>query len=376
MDVIPYTVKPRPETGLYNAKLGIWLFLASEVMLFGGLFSAYLFLRLGAPDGTWPHGLLKVEPGLVNTTILILSSVTVVMAWLSVKLNDFGKFRLYMGLTLVCSLLFVCIKSYEYNGKFNHFGLFLKEDKIEITGHLKNKKEYKSYLSEKKTLDKESRLLKIEISSLSDKRAWAERSGSSNLPTYDKKLEDLNKKLTEVDGKLASLKMPDLILAPDRHQPWHKYINADEKYAKYGEKLNTFDFEGIKKYQDYEPHPDMKTEFTAWVKDKLGVLEEYPPHSKQLIKVDSDAVFRCSMFYPKYNGYFAIYFTMTGLHAIHVIGGAIVMAYFWLPMPGGRGSRLFFKDRQHFANRIEVAGLFWHFVDLVWIFLFPIMYLF
>ena len=45
---IPYTVKPRPDTGLYNAKLGIWLFLASEVMLFGALFSSYVLLRVGA----------------------------------------------------------------------------------------------------------------------------------------------------------------------------------------------------------------------------------------------------------------------------------------------------------------------------------------
>ena len=54
---IPYEVTPRRDTGLYNAKLGIWLFLASEVMLFGGLFSAYVFLRLGVQDGVdnpWP----------------------------------------------------------------------------------------------------------------------------------------------------------------------------------------------------------------------------------------------------------------------------------------------------------------------------------
>ena len=49
---IPYGVKERPDTGLNNAKLGIWLFLASEVMLFGGLFSAYIFLRTGVDD--WP----------------------------------------------------------------------------------------------------------------------------------------------------------------------------------------------------------------------------------------------------------------------------------------------------------------------------------
>ena len=50
---IPYNEELRPDTGLYNAKLGIWLFLASEVMLFGGLFSAYVFLRLGAPVGAF-----------------------------------------------------------------------------------------------------------------------------------------------------------------------------------------------------------------------------------------------------------------------------------------------------------------------------------
>ena len=46
---IPYTVEERPDTGLYNAKIGIWLFLASEVMLFGALFSTYILLRTGAP---------------------------------------------------------------------------------------------------------------------------------------------------------------------------------------------------------------------------------------------------------------------------------------------------------------------------------------
>ena len=50
---IPYTVENRPDTGIYNAKVGVWLFLASEVMLFGGLFSAYVMLRVGAPDGLW-----------------------------------------------------------------------------------------------------------------------------------------------------------------------------------------------------------------------------------------------------------------------------------------------------------------------------------
>tara|TARA_Y100000590_G_C15157383_1_gene802231 strand:- start:397 stop:606 length:210 start_codon:yes stop_codon:yes gene_type:complete len=67
----------------------------------------------------------------------------------------------------------------------------------------------------------------------------------------------------------------------------------------------------------------------------------------------------------------AIYFTLTGLHGIHIIGGMIVMAYFWLPA----GNSMWHTDPEHFTNRIEVAGLYWHFVDLVWIFLFPVLYL-
>ena len=71
---IPYIVHERPDTGLTNGKLGIWLFLASEVMLFGALFSTYISLRTGAP--VWPHGQLNVPLGALNTVLLIASSVT------------------------------------------------------------------------------------------------------------------------------------------------------------------------------------------------------------------------------------------------------------------------------------------------------------
>jgi cytochrome c oxidase subunit 3 len=66
-----------------------------------------------------------------------------------------------------------------------------------------------------------------------------------------------------------------------------------------------------------------------------------------------------------------IYFTLTGLHMLHIIGGMIVMGYFWLPF----GNKMWTTEPERFTNRIEIAGLYWHFVDLVWIFLFPILYL-
>ena len=116
---IPFVVNARKDTGLFNSKVGIWLFLASEVTLFGGLFSGYLFLRLYA-DYPWPERALPVLPGLINTFVLIGSSVTVVFAWAALKMREWKKFQLYMWITLICAALFMVLKGIEYNAKFHH----------------------------------------------------------------------------------------------------------------------------------------------------------------------------------------------------------------------------------------------------------------
>ena len=193
---IPYTVEVRPDTGLANGKLGVWLFLASEVMLFAALFSSYILLRVGSTE--WPHGFqeLNVPLAAFNTVVLISSSVTMVMAWASLKMHNFSKFRLHLGLTIGLALTFLVVKYFEYEH------------------HL--------------------------------------------------------------------------------------------------------------------------------------VLGEGPWHSTFL----------------------AIYFTMTGLHGLHILGGIIVNSYLW-----GPGAKMWQTQPERFTNRIEIAGLYWHFVDLVWIFLFPVLYL-
>ena len=193
---IPYTVDARPDTGLTNGKIGIWLFLASEVMLFGALFGSYILLRAGAPS--WPHGaeFLNVPLATLNTAVLITSSVTMVMAWASLMRNRFSSYRAYMGLTILLGFAFLVIKYFEYSAKLHH-----------------------------------------------------------------------------------------------------------------------------------------------------GLL-------------------------PRTNTFLATYFTLTGLHGLHVVGGMAVNAWFW-----GPGAKLWKKNPQWFANRVENCGLFWHFVDLVWIFLFPTLYL-
>src|SRR5258708_1464846 len=127
---IPFTVQPRQDTGLYNAKVGIWLFLASEVMLFGALFSSYILLRVGAVEGYWPHGWLNIPVGTANTVVLITSSITTVMAWASCKMNQFGRFKFFHACTILLALTFVGIKSYEYHDKFTHYSITLADGRI------------------------------------------------------------------------------------------------------------------------------------------------------------------------------------------------------------------------------------------------------
>jgi hypothetical protein len=101
---------------------------------------------------------------------------------------------------------------------------------------------------------------------------------------------------------------------------------------------------------------------------KAEKAESHAEHKTVAIKVSDLAYLQA--YVPRHMPYFAIYFTLTGLHAAHVIGGAIVMTYLFL-----FGGRMWKTQPERLTNRIEVAGLFWHFVDLVWIFLFPVLYL-
>jgi len=192
--LIPYIDEPHPVTGVTNAKFGVWLFLASEVMLFGALFSTYIMLRLNSND--WPHGVLNVPLATLNTVALISSSVTIVLAWASLKMKNLSAYKKYMALTIALSCVFLVVKYFEYSAKFEH-------------------------------------------------------------------------------------------------------------------------------------------------------------HT-----------------YPSTNTFYAIYFVMTGLHVLHVLGGIVVNAYFL-----GPGSKMWNTEPERFTGRVECAGLYWHFVDLVWIFLFPVLYL-
>ena len=108
--MIPYTVDRRADTGVTNVTMGIWLFLASEVMLFGALFSAYTLLRVSAPQ--WPHGreLLALGIGMFNTLILLGATTAVWRARQSQRLGP-------LAIASVLALVFLALKSVEYTGE-------------------------------------------------------------------------------------------------------------------------------------------------------------------------------------------------------------------------------------------------------------------
>lgn len=473
---IPYTVKPRPDTGLYNAKIGVWLFLASEVMLFGGLFSAYIFLRM-APEGPWPVHVLTVGWGFLNTLVLIFSSVTVLQAWLALKKRKFGEYRLWMLCTIVCALGFMGIKSVEYADKFKHYGVLL-QDSSNIEGHLVDNKYDITYSDVKKvTLSSkptDSGLFGITMSRTGSDTKFLKyltagkpefKTDKGEIITLDKvTMNNLLKAAREnVDAQGKRAPIATVVLTPveplsftipakrfsthndtvgslrdgtslegklvddsmkmyadkidlrrliskeetDPHKAFEHVLTADvwrvlgddwkkkyethfketyEKFHKAHEKQNPLangDFvreaftmklklgEGEKSHALVVPAKSASLQAAAESGHGTGTAsDDHGHHPYPEVKIEKKDIAFYSNFTPKYGNYFAIYFTLTGLHGLHVLAGVVVMTHFLL-----FGKRIYDQDPEHLANRVEVGGLFWHFVDLVWIFLFPLLYL-
>ncbi len=102
-----------------SAKLGMWIFLVTEILLFSGLFVFYAVYRALHPDMFYnAHKFLNVYLGTVNTVVLISSSVTVALAIRSLQLNNSKAAARYLMVTLLFAAAFLVIKYFEYHHKF------------------------------------------------------------------------------------------------------------------------------------------------------------------------------------------------------------------------------------------------------------------
>jgi cytochrome c oxidase subunit 3 len=103
------------------ARLGMWLFLATELLLFGGLFTAYAYYRWMFP-AAWAEGshLMSLALGTVNTFILLASSFTVAMSINFIRIGKPRLTTLMLAISIACGLAFMALKAVEYADHFHH----------------------------------------------------------------------------------------------------------------------------------------------------------------------------------------------------------------------------------------------------------------
>lgn len=252
-----------------SAKLGMWLFLVTEVLLFSGLFVGYTVIKTLHPE-MWKVASEQLDwvLGSINTLVLISSSWTVALAVRAAQTNQHGeKNRQIVGLlvlTILGAIGFLVIKYLEYSHKFHDGLLWGKEyfNHPEAIAHLKE--------------------------------GIATTFGMENVALKS-------------DAILKELSSHANAHSPEGAHLLHHY----ELTCKYADSLMT-------------------------VKD--GHL------------------------------FFGIYFMLTGLHGIHVVIGMSVLTWVLVLAQKGR----FYKD---YYTPVELGGLYWHLVDLIWIYLFPLLYL-
>ncbi len=304
----------QPALPLRNGKLFMWLFLSTEIMFFAALIGVYIVIRFGAP--VWPHPAhvhLSEPTGAFNTFVLICSSVSIVLALEAARSEKTGQAKLWMVVTFCLGSLFLVVKGFEYNAKFSH-GIHPSFPRSRI---------YEQpdiyYAGAVRTRVREL------SAPLLEKRAQLEQQVNSpdaaDKPALRTELNQVEEQLRFYDTNILSI----------ANNP----AATEAEIAALADRIMPLP----------QPHSH---------DHRVGLNDQYPDLKLPVV-------------IPGGNMWASTYFTVTGFHAVHVIVGLIAFAFLLLP-----GCRL---GRAN-AGTIENVALYWHFVDLVWIFLFPLLYLF
>jgi cytochrome c oxidase subunit III len=302
---------------LPNGKLAMWLFLVTEIMFFTALIGTYMLLRNGqpTPQQPWPSPMdvhLVEWVGAFNTFVLICSSFTVVMAHYVIAKGKVRQAMIYMGITLALGAVFLVVKAFEYKSKFDH-GILPGQ----VWEKLENPKG-PGPRGTARTGEAYLRHLEAQVNHVIDDP------DHGGVPADEK---DRKKALAGLKALKADLEAKTL--SPQA---------ASDRVRK------------VQRDSDGNPVKDDNGNVVV-----LGLLGEF--HDLHL-----------SYDIPFGNMWASCYFAMTGFHAIHVLGGLVIFAI--ILVMGFRGV----LGPQH-DLMLELTGLYWHFVDIVWIFLFPLLYL-
>ncbi len=357
---------------LPNGKLAMWMFLVTEIMFFTALIGVYIILRNGTPTRAepWPtpkqvHLVEAIGAG--NTFVLICSSLTVVLAHAAIARGNVKRATLFVAVTLALGAVFLLVKAYEYQQKFahqvlpGHVGERLdgptgRDYLDKVRGRLEEvAAEDRAVADCQKLLSDLSleniRLTPREVNArvtaiLNNNAGVALTKASSEQLTGDAGAQYVQtvkgelEKITERNPNVAESQklleeMTGKLLQTDPGDPnAQPAVAAKSEYKppvpakELGEKINTLNEES----------------------EKRGHSVHLPPYI------------------PYGNLWASCYFALTGFHALHVLGGVVVFALILLMALVG------WLGPQH-ALMLELVGLYWHFVDIVWIFLFPLLYL-
>jgi cytochrome c oxidase subunit 3 len=322
-----------------NGKLGMWLFLGTEIMFFTAFIGTYIVMRMGSKG--WPSDVnvthILIGMGATNTFVLILSSYFVVVAHDSLLAHKYSKAWMYMLYTLILGFVFLGIKSVEYYGKWDHDIL---------PGHIPE--------NNRQAMDK----VVSKFGILMDNRLSAAVPGKSKREDQKAEIDEAIQTLSEKSGRSS---------------------DEEAKLTKFNalKKLNE-EYVSLKEHVRAEVSLDVPYAQLDAMRKEEHVEGKYPPITLDQVnhkveELGKDAQLKNLAYGLKpahpilYGNLFASnYFLMTGFHALHVIIGLIMFVIILM-----KGASLGVND----AVLVENVGLYWHFVDLVWIFLFPLIYI-
>ena len=314
-----------------SGKLGMWVFLATEILMFGGLFCAYAIYRGSHPlIFLYGHQYLDTTWGAINTVVLLVSSFT--MAW-GVRAAQRGEKRLLilmLALTLGGGVLFMVIKGIEYQGKFSHgiwpgranlfYGASAAAPDSEQMKDIHHLEKY--YGLTGGAHGGAHAGSGGEHGGSADAAHAGESTGATAPGTATQTAAGQNTASARAREAPPLAEMKTQIAAPgaapDGLKPAVAADDADAAHAQGHAALNFADL---------------------------------PEASQQRVHI-----------------FFQTYFMMTGLHGLHVLVGMGLIAWLIFPSLAGRFSPSYFTP-------VEIVGLYWHLVDLIWIFLFPLLYL-
>lgn len=371
-----------PEQQFDAGKLGIWLFLAQEVLFFSGLFVAYAVYRMNHPEVfIGASQFLNPTLGALNTIVLLASSLAIAWGVRCAQKNQQIMLIWMHVFTLGCAGFFMGVKAVEYAFKFDE-GLFIAGyynpiplSEISETGYhtqLPLLFVWCCVLGALPTaygwLKKDSKpvigwvMLSIGVTFLGTGAGIVVANGIQTTANAAHAAHAEHGDGHAHDGDHAGDHAGD-------HSAGHSEGHSEAATGHHSEDTNA-ETAMAEAAPDalaaVEPAPESAVEPTTAAGETAQ--EAVAETAEVSAEMDFKKSYSAEMPGVDQGNFFSIYFAMTGVHALHIVAGMIVIL--WIVARIARGD-----FSPEFYGPVEYVGLYWHLVDLVWIYLFPLLYL-